>query len=392
MSLTPAEQLLNDRLGRRTDSSVPHGTVGRSIAIVKPRGFAFTTYKTARAGTVSKRWILKGLLAWGETSGWVGPPGSLKSSILASVAVASAAGEDWCGKRNKGACAIIYFALERADLVKRRLRAYDEKNGIDLPIAVVALTINLMDEKVVDEIVATIDAVEQEFGERVGLLIVDTLPKGIAAGGGDEDKARDHGKVYANIQRVKDRRGPHAPHVALICHPGKDASRGPRGSNASTGDFDVQIEIAGTDIRTATITKNNDGPEGFLASFKPVVHDFGKDEDGDPIEVCLAEPLTDAMAPPKDKGKARGLPKAAQIALRALGEALEECGGIPPASNHIPAKVRTVLVEQWRQYAYRRGISTGEERAKQQAFKRATELLIGDQHVGHWDVQVWLTK
>jgi hypothetical protein len=82
-------------------------------------------------------------------------------------------------------------------------------------------------------------------------------------------KARDQGRVFANIQRIKDRRGVHAPHVALVCHPGKDPTRGPRGSNASTGDFDVQIEIADTDIRTATVTKANDGPEGYLASFKP---------------------------------------------------------------------------------------------------------------------------
>jgi hypothetical protein len=172
---------------------------------------------------------------------------------------------------------------------------------------VVALTIDLMAEKVVDEIVATIDAVEQEFGIKV------------AAGGGDEDKARDHGKVYANLQRIKDRCSPHAPHVALVCHPGKDVTRGPRGSNASTGDFDVQIEISGTDIRTATITKNNDGPEGFIASFKPLVHSFGADEDGDPIDVCLAEPIEGAIAPtaqPKpSKWSKSQLCKALRIAL-----------------------------------------------------------------------------
>ncbi len=305
MSLSPAERLLKARLGLtpfRAEIDIERPRRPMSPRPSKPsvKGFPFVTYKTARSApaSASKQWILKGLLARGETSGWVGAPGSLKSSIVTAMAQACAAGDDWCGKRNKGACAVIYFALERADLVKQKLRAYGEKNDADLPIAVVALTINLMDERVVDEIVATIDAVEQEFGIKVGLLIVDTLPKGIAAGGGDEDKARDQGKVYANIQRIKDRCSPHAPHVALVCHPGKDVSRGPRGSNASTGDFDVQIEIAGADIRTATITKNNDGPEGFIASFKPVIHDFGKDEDGDPIEVCLAEPIEGASAAP----------------------------------------------------------------------------------------------
>jgi hypothetical protein len=319
MSLSPAEEILNQRLGLKLRvSDVERSRRPIAPLTSKPKGFPYTTYRAAWSATVSKQWILKGLLACGETSGWVGPPGSLKSSIVTAMAKACAAGEDWCGKRNKGACGVIYFALERGDLVKQKLRYYPEE---DLPIAVVSLTINLMDENVVDEIVATIENVEREFDTTVGLLIFDTLPKGIAAGGGDEDKARDQGKVYANIQRIKDRRSPHAPHVALVCHPGKDVSRGPRGSNASTGDFDVQIEIAGTDIRTATITKNNDGPEGYLASFKPLVHSFGVDEDGDPIDVCLAEPVEGAPAPtaqPKpSKWSKSELCKALNIALSA---------------------------------------------------------------------------
>jgi hypothetical protein len=48
------------------------------------------------------------------------------------------------------------------------------------------------------------------------LLIVDTLAKAIAAGGGDENTAKDQGKVYANLDRVKERR---SVHVALACHP-----------------------------------------------------------------------------------------------------------------------------------------------------------------------------
>jgi hypothetical protein len=84
------------------------------------------------------------------------------------------------------------------------------------------------------------------------------------------------------------------------------------------------------------------------------------------------------------------LTKAAQTALRALVEAVSECGVVPPPSNHIPARVRVVTVDQWRDYAYRMGISTSkEDRAKQQAFKRSSEHLIGGGHVGFWDDQVW---
>jgi hypothetical protein len=356
----------------------------------KRRGFAFTTYRDATATSVSKSWLLKNLLALGETSGWVGPPGSLKSAILTSVARCCGSGRDWCSKRNKGACAVIYFALERADLVRRRLRAYAEQGGeIDLPIAVVGLTINLMDERVVDEIIATIVSVEAEFGIAVGLLIFDTLPKGIAAGGGDEDKARDHGKVYANIQRIKDRRSDHPPHVALVCHPGKDVSRGPRGSNASTGDFDVQIEIAGADIRTATITKNNDGPEGYLASFKPLVHSLGVDEDGDPIDVCLAEPVEGA--PPTHQPKPSKWSKS-QL-CKALHAALEGGQSIKPWADG-PA-VDAVTLKVVREEFYKL-YPSDESSTKRSAWNRQIKAATENGFVGVREVDettmIWIAR
>ena len=52
-----------------------------------------------------------------------------------------------------------------------------------------------------------------------------------------------------------------------------------------------------------------------------------------------------------------------------------------------------MTVGQWRDDAYRMGISTSDEdRAKRQAFKRASEYLIGMEPppVKVWNDQVWL--
>jgi hypothetical protein len=60
-------------------------------------------------------------------------------------------------------------------------------------------------------------------------------------------------------------------------------------------------------------------------------------------------------------------------------------------SNHIPPNTCTVSIEDWRKYAYACGISAGEERANQQAFKRALDVLIaGGHHVGIRKDQAWL--
>jgi AAA domain len=349
--------------------------------------FSFSTFDDAVAESSSKPWLLKGLLARGETSGWIGPPGSLKSALLTSVAIAVSSGEDFCGKRSKGKFSVIYFALERADLVRRRLRAHHHRDGLaSLPIAVVGHVIDLMSPKTVELIVATIDTVQEKFGLPVGLIIFDTYPKAIAAGGGDEDKARDQGVAFANLQRIKDLR---LVHVALVGHCGKDKSRGARGSNAWLGDADVMIEIDGSNIRTATVTKANDMAEGHLGSFQAEVVDLGPDEDGDAITVFIAVPVNAAPAP--NKRPERPLTPAAKIALQALTEALQEVGETPPASNHIPAGVRTVTIERWREYAYRLGISpSNEPRARQQAFKRAWESLRAASKIGVWDNCVWI--
>ena len=67
-----------------------------------------------------------------------------------------------------------------------------------------------------------------------------------------------------------------------------------------------------------------------------------------------------------------------QIALSALHEAVIGVGEIPPAANEIPAGVRAVPGGGWRGRAYQRGISgSSNERARQQAFKRACEAPSG---------------
>ena len=74
--------------------------------------------------TAAKNWLVKGILAKGETSAWIAPPGGKKSALLAQASICVAAGLDWQGKRNKGSAGVVYFALERADLVEKRIKAH----------------------------------------------------------------------------------------------------------------------------------------------------------------------------------------------------------------------------------------------------------------------------
>lgn len=70
----------------------------------------------------NKRWLIKNIVAMGETSAWIAPPGGLKSALLAELSFNVAAQLDWHGYKAKISGPVVYFALERTDLVKRRLR------------------------------------------------------------------------------------------------------------------------------------------------------------------------------------------------------------------------------------------------------------------------------
>lgn len=253
-----------------------------------------------------KNWLVKGLLAQGETSAWIAPPGGMKSALMAELTMCVANQQPWHGRTVDHCYGVMYFALERSDLVHRRLMAHclrmelspDDRD--QMPVMICPGMVDLTAADCVPHVMQSIKELGQEYGVDPGLLIFDTFAKLIAAGGGDEDKAKDQGKVFANVQRIKD--ACHGPHVALVGHTGKDETRGSRGSNAFLGDVDVMVTIGGGEIKTATVVKANDMAEGPLFSFKSIVHEFGLDEDGDPITVNIVE-AADAPAPASRSAK-----------------------------------------------------------------------------------------
>jgi hypothetical protein len=221
-----------------------------------------------------------------------------------------------------------------------------------------------------------------------GLAIFDTFAKLIAAGGGDEDKAKDQGRLFANLQRVKNDTG---CHIALIGHTGKDESRGSRGSNAFLGDVDVMVTIGGGDIKTATVTKANDAPEGPLFSFKSEVFEFGTDEDGDPITVNIVSPeeVPSSQVERKPQGGRRLSPRH-KLALDALAEAVITAGTPPAPSYGLPDGIRIVAVDRWKDELYSRAVLSADDANPRQEFKRIQESLAAKGRIGRRDGFVWL--
>ncbi|UEM08444.1 helicase RepA family protein [Bradyrhizobium barranii subsp. barranii] len=269
--------------------------------------FEFSTLENLLYNEAPKSWVLENLLAKGDTSSWFGPPGSLKSAVLTDIGVSVSAGRDWRGYRfshnpdpaddSRG---VIYFALERAELTGRRIVAHAFRDQLPskLPIAVISEPLDLLDPACVDRVVRTVEEFEKTTGTHIALIIIDTYSKAIA--GGDEDKAQTQNLAAMNIQRIHDRLCGCA-HIATIGHTGKNPSAGERGSNAKLGHVDMAVQISGDKVRTATIVKANDQPEGLIASFEMeevvVCSKWSDGSDRDPYTVAIlaaATPATEA--------------------------------------------------------------------------------------------------
>lgn len=305
-----------------------------------------------------KNWLLKGVIAKGENSSVFGAPGSLKSAMLTDIAVHVSAGKDWRTFKHKERCGVVYFAFERADQVRRRLSAYAQRDGLTgLPIAVASNIVDMLNPACVDIIVATVHAAERRFDCPVGMVIVDTWSKGIAAGGGDEDKARDQNIVAANLRRIHEQLD---IHIAGVGHSGKDETRGERGSNARQGDVDLQIHITGDNVKTATVIKANDQPEGILTSFAGEVVQLGVDADGDPITAFILSRAAVAAAPVAGSR----LSDRQVLALDALRSAIKEHGD-----------KGAVTVDVWRDEMFRTGVLDRDATNPRQDFKRLRDAL-----------------
>jgi hypothetical protein len=333
-----------------------------------------------------KRPILKGFINKAENSALIGPPKSLKSGLMTEIALHCAAGKDWRGHSASEPYGVVIFALERADLYRRRLDAYRLRDGLteNLPIAVAGTVIDLLNPKCTAVIVATVREAEKKFGRAVGLIVIDTFSKGIAASGGDENLAKDQNRVAANLRRVQEVID---VHIACVGHTGKDEAKGARGSNAHLGDIDLMIQISGDKIKTAKVTAANDQPERVLAQFQAELVEVGVDDDGEVETVGI---VSNEEVSSADAGE--GTAKLSAIQQAALNE-LWNCiadgeTASRPNDVHVPVSVKGLTLTTWRKRLAARRIINPEGNPHEQ-FKRIHVRLANLGKIGIWGDFVW---
>jgi hypothetical protein len=343
------------------------------------------TYFGEFGNKAKKRPILKGFLNKGEISALIAPPKRGKSALMAEITIHCAAGKDWRDSSASEPCGVVIFAIERADLYRRRLDAYTLRDGYkNLPVAVAGKVIDLLNPQCVQTLVATVREAEQHFARPVGLIVIDTYSKGIAAGGGDENSAKDQNRVAANLRRVQELID---VHISCVGHTGKDPSKGARGSNAHLGDVDLMIQITGdTATKTAKVTDANDQPERVIAQFLLELAETGNvDDDGEVETVAI---IAKEHVSSRDTGEGK-LSDIQRAALNELFNCIADGETAPrPNDVHVPVGVKGLTFATWRKRLAAKRIINPEGNPHEQ-FKRIHVKLANLGKIGIWEDFAW---
>ena len=328
-------------------------------------------------------YLIKGLIDRNSCCVVYGPAGSGKTFFGIDVCCHVATGQPWRDRRVRAGL-VVYIAAEAGSSILRRFTAWRDSYLGDayedaVPLSVMTKGISLLDPESVAALLGELKQIAEEAGLPLALVVFDTLSRSIP--GGDENSPRDMTSAIFAADQIRDQLG---AATMFIHHSGKDSSKGARGHSALFAAADTVIAI---DDHVATVEKSRDGETGADFGFKLDVIDMGQDADGDPITTCVIVP-TDA-APKKQRKKS--LPGAAQVALKALGEAIADHGERMPETSTIPVGVEAVTIDRWRkQFRLRYGTDDTTGDTTKKAFQRSREVLLREQIVNMSDPYVWM--
>jgi hypothetical protein len=231
-----------------------------------------------------------------------GDSNSGKTFLAIDMGAAVARGGPWLGN-NVAPGLVVYLATEAAASVCMRLRAYRRAHRVAVPgFVIVKSPVNLYDGAAdVTAVLALIEQLEAQHGDKVALIIADTLAR--ISAGANENSGEDMGVVLKHADAIRSATG---ATFLWIHHTGKDAAKGMRGWSGMRAAIETEIEVTAdevTGIRTAEITKQRDlEGKGRRIGFRlqPVV--LGKNRWGADRSSCVVVP-TDAPAKPAPRSK-----------------------------------------------------------------------------------------
>ena len=242
--------------------------------------------------------LVEGVLTAGDGSILYGDSNCGKTFFVIDMACAVARVVPWMNRQIEQGL-VIYLAAESPASVRCRLQAYQRHHGVRVPnFAIVQSPIDLFDgDADTDAVIQVVRQLEQQRGEKVRLIVGDTLAR--LSAGANENAGQDMGLVVRRFDRI---RSECKAHFLLIHHCGKNAAAGARGWSGVRAAVDTEIEITDSPAgRCAEITKQRDlSTKGERIGFKLDTVTLGLTKWKSPATSCVVVP---ADAPDKPTGK-----------------------------------------------------------------------------------------
>jgi hypothetical protein len=201
-------------------------------------------------------------------------------------------------------------------------------------------SLNLCDDKSINEIVAAGKMIANESSQALKLVVIDTLASAIA--GADENSFANMSKVIEGIHRIKAETG---SAVLLVHHSGKDGGRGERGHSSLRAAADTVILVEkDQDGLIATVAKQRDFDCGLRFGFELKKIEVPIGETGETASSCalIGRELEEEVLSSKTRG-----PQDDDI-RNCLREAIAEEGDLSKDMDGIPDGLRIVSTRNWR--------------------------------------------
>jgi hypothetical protein len=243
------------------------------------------------AACAPTQYVVDGFLERNVAAGFVAPPESGKSLLAMNISACVAARRDFHGRATSGGL-VVYLLGEGQHGAARRFQALERRYELGLagaPLVVAKTRAALIDPCELARVHDAIRKAESEFGEKLTLLVVDTLSRFIAPG--DESKAQDMGAYLDAVDMLRGE----ATSITLH-HPGHgDPVRG-RGSSNWRGGLDAEFSISSAaEIVTVTCQKMKDGEKPAPFSFRiEQVPSMIANPDGYPVMSVVLAPTKEA--------------------------------------------------------------------------------------------------
>jgi hypothetical protein len=235
-----------------------------------------------------------------------------------------------------------------------------------------------------------IKATETETGDKVALIIIDTLSRALC--GADENSSKEMGAVVRATSILQEDGARHILWVHHVPH-GVDRLRGHGSLEAA---IDTAIHVThdqGSNIRRATVTKANDSEEGEQVAFTLKSVTIGTSDEGEITTAPIVAPVENAPKSTKPAKITKSFAKLRSIILDLATETRTPYAD-DPSMRVKAAKVGAVRNEHYRQHVNRDGTTDPKrlQGAKQRSFcrdiagaRKAGLIMVRDDYV-------WLTS